>query len=184
MEVAERMGLELKDNSALLIIDMLNDFIKEGGALVVPGAQRIVPFLADVLEKARSAGTKVIFIADNHLEGDSEFQRWPAHAIENTWGSKVVDELSPLPGEFLVRKRRFSAFFCTDLDLLLREHEIKDLYLAGVLTNICVYATALDAAMRGYNVHVFARGVASLSQETDEFIFRQLEDVLGADVIK
>lgn len=178
------MEWEFREDSALLVIDMLNDFIKEGGSLVVPGAQRIIPFLAEVLERARSSGTTIIFVMDSHLEDDLEFQRWPAHAITDTWGGKVVDELSPLPGEFIVRKRRFSAFFGTDLDLLLREKGIGDLYLGGVLTNICIYATALDAAMRGYGVHVLTRGVASLSQETDEFIFRQLEEVLGAELIK
>jgi len=178
------MDWDYCQRSALLIIDMLNDFIKEGGALVVPGAERILPFLQEALQRARSAGIPVIFVADSHLEGDREFQRWPAHAIADTWGGEVVDELAPLPGEYLVRKRRFSAFFGTDLDLLLRELEVAEVYLGGVLTNICVYATALDAAMRGYGVHVFKNGVASLSQETDEFIFRQLEEVLGAELVK
>lgn len=183
-EVVREMDWDFRENSAMLIIDMLNDFIKEGGALVVPGAQRILPYLQEVLQKARSSGLPVIFVADSHLEGDREFQRWPAHALADTWGGRVVDELAPLAGEYLVRKRRFSAFFGTDLDLLLRELDVREVYLGGVLTNICVYATALDAAMRGYGVHVLEKGVASLSRETDEFIFRQLEEVLGAELVK
>jgi nicotinamidase-related amidase len=177
------MAVEYKNNSALLVIDMLNDFIEEGGSLVVPGARRIVPFIAQALLEAREKGMTVVFVVDSHLEDDLEFGRWPAHALEGTWGGEIVEELKPQTGEYLVRKRRFSAFFATGLDLLLREKGITDLYLCGVLTNICVYATALDASMRGYRVHVLARGIASLSRETDHFMLGQMEEVLGAEII-
>ncbi len=178
-----RMESKEGTGKALLVIDMLNDFIKEGGSLVVPGAERIVPYIRGLLEKAREEGDEVVFVKDSHLSEDSEFSRWPAHAIEGSWGGEIIEELSPMPGEVVIRKRRFSAFFATDLDLLLREKRISDLYLCGVLTNICVYATALDGSMRGYGIHVYKKGVASLSRQTDEFIFGQLEEVVGAELI-
>lgn len=172
-----------KERSALLVIDMLNDFIKEGGSLVVPGAERIVPRLREIIQKARAEHVPVIFVTDAHQHQDSEFSDWPPHAIQDTWGGQVIDELAPQKEDFLVRKRRFSSFFGTDLELLLRELGVDNLYLTGVLTNICVYATALDARMRGYGVTVFGDGVASLNEETDQFIFQQLKDVLRAEVI-
>lgn len=172
-----------KPKSALLVVDMLNDFIKEGGALVVPGAERIIPVIREALDEARTSGITVVYVNDAHLENDSEFEVWPSHALCGEWGGEVIEELLPLAGEYVIEKRRYSAFFGTGLDLLLRERAIRNIYLAGVLTNICIYATALDASMRGYRVGVFRDGVASLSEETDRFIFSQLTGVLQAELI-
>ncbi len=177
------MGTEFHPHGTLLVIDMLNDFIDEKGSLVVPGAGRIVPRVREVVESAREQGIPVIYVTDWHREDDREFDYWPPHAVEGSWGSQVVPELAPMPGDHLVRKRRYSAFFGTDLDLFLRERGVVKLYLTGVLTNICVYATALDAAMRGYEVAVFRDAVASLSEETDAFIFQQLREVLRAELL-
>lgn len=177
------MTADFDTQSALLIIDMLNDFLEEEGALVVPDAKRIVPRVKQLLEEARKQGVPVIYITDSHREDDREFQYWPPHAVSDTWGGKVIEELAPLAGEYIVPKRRYSAFFGTDLDTLLRELDIRRLYLAGVLSNICVYATAMDASMRGYDVSVFKDGVASMSEETDNFIFKQLDEVLQAELL-
>ncbi|MEW6553045.1 MAG: isochorismatase family cysteine hydrolase [Actinomycetota bacterium] len=177
------MTVAFEPESALLIIDMLNDFIEEGGALVVPGARRIVPRLQVILAAARDRDIPVIYVTDSHREDDHEFRYWPAHAVSDTWGGAVVDDLRPRQGDYIVPKRRYSAFFGTDLDNYLREMGVRKLYLAGVLTNICVYATALDASMRNYGVAVFTDGVASLSEETDRFIFQQLEEVLHAELL-
>lgn len=178
------MSLTFEPQSALLIIDMLNDFIEEEGSLVVPGARRIVPTVKRILDAAREQEAPVIYITDSHREDDKEFQYWPPHAISDTWGGDVIDELEPHEGDYVVPKRRYSAFFGTDLDLLLRELDVRRLYLTGVLTNICVYATALDASMRNYEVTVVKDAVASLSEKTDKFIFQQLNEVMQAQLIR
>jgi nicotinamidase-related amidase len=177
------MATEFGRESALLIIDMLNDFIEDTGALVVPGAKRIIPRIIQILKDARQQGIPVIYVTDSHREDDHEFRYWPAHAISDTWGGEVIEELEPASGDFIVPKRRYSAFFGTDLDNYLRELGIKKLYLAGVLTNICVYATALDASMRNYGVAVFKDAVASLSEDTDRFVFQQLAEVVQAELL-
>jgi nicotinamidase/pyrazinamidase len=177
------MAIGLDADSALLVIDMLNDFIEDEGALVVPGAKRIVPRIKDIIEEARQQGVPVIYITDSHREDDHEFRYWPSHAVSDTWGGQVIDELAPAEGDYIVPKRRYSAFFGTDLDIYLRELGKKKLYLTGVLTNICVYATALEATMLNYHVYVFKDAVASLSAETDRFIFQQLEEVLQAELL-
>lgn len=181
--IRRREKVEFEVGSALLVIDMLNDFIEEGGALLVPGAKRIVPRIAEIIDEARRSGVPVVYVTDSHREDDHEFRYWPPHALSGSWGGEVVKELAPRPGDYLVPKRRYSAFFGTDLDNYLREMGVKTLYLTGVLTNICVYATALDASMRNYGVKVFKDAVASLSEETDNFIFRQLEEVLQAELL-
>ncbi len=178
------MKIEFGEKDALLVIDMLNDFIdEERGTLVVPGASRIVPRIAELVDVARSVGTPVIYVCDTHRTDDAEFRNWPAHAVKGSWGAEVVEPLLPLAGEHIVHKRRYSGFFGTDLELRLSELSVRKLYLTGVLTNICVWATALDAAERNFEVAVVSDAVASLSKETDEFVFRQLREVLQAEVI-
>lgn len=82
------MDVRFEAESALLVIDMLNDFIEDGGSLVVPGARRIVPRLARILAGAREQGIPVIYITDSHREDDHEFRYWPAHAVSDTWGGR------------------------------------------------------------------------------------------------
>ena len=96
---------------------------------------------------------------------------------------EVITDLVPLHGDHIVFKRRYSAFFETGLDMLLRELGVHRVYITGVMTNICVYSTAMDASMRDYEITVFKDAVASLNVETDRFIFQQLEDVLQAQLI-
>ena len=105
---------------ALLVIDVLNDFVKPGGSLRVERAERIVPKLKALVEWAREKGIPVIYACDAHRRGvDAELALWGEHAIDGTWGAQVIEELKPKEGDFLVKKRRYSAFFGTDLDLSL-----------------------------------------------------------------
>ncbi len=177
------MAWEFKQGEALLILDMLNDFIDEAGSLLVPGASRIVPRIRELIEGARAAGVPVIYVCDTHRPDDAEFEHWPPHGVEGSWGGKVVDELAPLPGDHIVHKRRYSAFFGTDLELTLSEMGVRRVLLAGVLTNICVWVTAYDASMRNFDVTVFRDAVASFSEETDAFVLSQLEQVMQADIV-
>lgn len=168
---------------ALLIIDMLNDFIDEKGALPVPGAGKIIGPIKNLLMRFRNSNKPVVFICDNHLPSDKEFEVWGRHAVKGTWGSQVVDELKPLPEEPVVFKRRFSGFFGTDLDLILRESRVEEVVVTGVLTNICVLYTASDAYQRGYRVTVPQDCVAAAEDEMHAFALRQLEKVAGASIL-
>ncbi len=177
------MGWQFKQGEALLVLDMLNDFIDEKGSLLVPGASRIVPRIRELIESARAAGVPVIYVCDTHRPDDKEFEHWPPHGVEDSWGGQVVDGLKPLPTEHIVHKRRYSAFFGTDLELTLSEMGVHRVLLAGVLTNICVWVTAYDASMRNFDVTVFRDAVASFSEETDRFVLSQLEQVMQADIV-
>ena len=127
---------------ALFVIDMLNDFVETGAPLEVPRARQILPRIKERIEEARERLIPVIYICDAHREKDEEFKEWPEHAIFGTRGAEVVKELKPKRGDFVVKKRRYSAFLGTDLDLLLKELKVEKLYLTGILTNICVFFTA------------------------------------------
>lgn len=169
---------------ALLVIDMLNDFILEGGALETGSAGRaIVPFVRERIEEFREAGDPVIFIADNHEIGDKEFDNFPPHCIKDTKGSEIIDDLEVLKEDKIIRKRRCSSFYGTDLDLYLRENKIEEIYLVGVCTNICVLYTAMDGRNISYRVNVYEDGVASFDQQAHDFALKEMKGSLGANII-
>ena len=168
---------------AVLVIDMLNDFVKPGGTLRVERAERIIPKLKALLDWARGKGLPVIYACDAHRKGvDAELALWGDHAIEGTWGAQVIDELKPQEGDFVVRKRRYSAFFGTDLDLLLRELGVDTLILTGLVTNVCVQHTAADAFFRGYKVVVVSDCCEALTEEEHKSALEYMRRVYGADV--
>lgn len=169
---------------ALLIIDMLNDFVKEGGSLVVPGAEKRLSLFQRRIGKAREKKELVVYVCDSHRPDDPEFSIWPPHCVLGSWGAEVVDELKPQPQDYIVRKRRYSAFYGTDLDLYLRENQVKVLVLTGLVTNICVMGTAADAASRGYKLEVEKSLVVGLSEEMHRFALRQMEEVYGASMVE
>ncbi|HHW14055.1 MAG TPA: cysteine hydrolase [Firmicutes bacterium] len=168
---------------ALLVIDMLEDFLSPGGTLYIgPEAGRVIPAVAAEVNRARSEGWTVIFVCDAHRANDREFETFPAHCLCGSPGAAILAQLAPSPGEPVITKRRYSAFFGTDLDLTLRERGIDELVLVGVCTNICVLYTAADARMRNYEVTVVAQATASFDRAAHDFALQQMETVLGCRV--
>ncbi len=168
---------------ALLVVDCLNDFLSLEGSLNCGEAgRRVIEPIRQELERARADGTAVVYACDRHLPNDREFELYPPHCLEGSWGAQVVEELTPLARERVMPKRRFSAFFGTDLDLWLREQGIEELRIVGVCTNICVLYSAADARMRGYEVSVPDNAVASFDPRAHEGALRELADVLKAHV--
>lgn len=169
---------------ALLVIDMLNDFILPEGSLSVgPVGEKVIEPIAAEMKSFREAGDPIIFVCDNHLPDDPEFTMFPRHCVRGTWGAQVIDALAPRDGDIVIPKRRYSAFFGTDLDLTLRELGVEELVLVGVCTNICVLYTACDARMRNYQVTVPRTAVASFDEEAHRFALAQMETVLGVRVV-
>jgi nicotinamidase-related amidase len=174
----------MRGETALLIIDMLNDFVLEGAPLEVPETRTIIPFVRRKLKEARKAGLPVIFVCDHHRRGDPEFEKmhWPPHAIGGTHGAEVIKELKPKEGEVFIKKTTYSGFFQTALDKTLRRLGVTDLWIAGCVTNICILYTVADAVMRGYSVKVLREGVAGLDTQEHEFALQQMRDVLGVEI--
>lgn len=149
---ADECRLEPK-RTAVLVIDMLNDFCKPGGLMVLPGAEAIYPAQRQVIAAGRESGAAIVYLVDSHrpgLRNDREFEKRARHCIEGTWGAAIVEELAPEPGDIIVRKRRYSGFFNTDLDLTLKDMNVDAVIAMGVVTNICVRSTIHDAFFLGY----------------------------------
>jgi len=168
---------------ALLIVDMLNDFVDKKGALKVEGAEEIVPYIKGFKVAFKREGGKVFYLCDAHKENDPEFELWPRHCVEGTWGAEIVPALKPDSDDIVIKKTTYSGFYNTDLDEKLRGMGIDTLYITGVAMNICVHYTAADARMRGYNVIVPLMGVKGLTKEDEDYMKKQFVNVLKIKLI-
>jgi nicotinamidase-related amidase len=138
--------------TALLIVDMQNDFVDAKGALSVPGAAATVPVIRRLIDWARAAGVVVMYTQDTHQAGDPEWSIWPKHVERGTWGWEIVDALKPAPGDQVFEKARYDGFYETGLDAELRRRGINTLVICGTVASICVHYTAASAGLRWYRV--------------------------------
>ena len=181
--VKDRLEIPAK-GSAVIVVDMQNDFVHPKGALFVPDAPKTVPAIARLLDKARKAGVPVFYTQDWHDEDDPEFAIWGRHAVAGTWGAEIVEELKPRKGDVLIKKLRYDGFYGTSLDHLLRLKGVKRLVVVGTVANICVLHTAGSAALRWYEVVVPMDGVSALNEGDYHFALRQIDFLYRGSVVR
>ncbi len=173
-------------NEALLVIDMLNDFVLPGAPLEVPETRTVVRNIRREIDRAHAEGKPVIYLCDAHAPNDKEFSKfgWPAHAVRGTKGAEVIDELKPARNDTVIPKDTYSGFYGTKLDETLKQFGVDALRLTGCVTHICVLFTASDAVLRDYKVTIVEDGVAGLAREDHDAALRIMKNVLGADIVK
>lgn len=171
-----------------IVVDVENGFCKFGN-LASPRCDAIIPQVRRVIEERLEAGDRLLFTADTHDVKDREFEIFPVHCVRGTPEAEVVDELQPyLEKADLIRKRRYSAFFETDLEVRLLAAKPSRVTLVGVCTDICVMHTAADLRNRDYHVIVPARAVATFDapghpgDDVQRWSLAHLTGVLGATV--
>lgn len=171
---------------ALLIVDMLNDFVLSGATLEVPETRNIIKNIQNEIRSARQAGKPVIYICDNHDPDDKEFGKfgWPAHAVKGTKGAAVIAELAPAAGDIVIPKTTYSGFYGTQLDANLKLLGVEALRLTGCVTHICIMFTASDAVLRDYAVTVVEDGIAGITKEDHDAALRIMKSVMGVKVVK
>ena len=168
------------DHPAILVVDMLNDFVT--GAIGCDRARAIVPACVRLLDAAREKGVPVIYCNDSHLPGiDRELQIWGDHAIKGTPGAEVIPELTTQAKDYVVPKRRYSGFFQTDLDILLKELGVKTVIMTGLHAHMCVRHTSADAYCLGYDVVAAKECMDSFTEEDYQIGIAYLKTCYGAD---
>jgi biuret amidohydrolase len=147
--------------TAMIVVDMQNDFIAAGAAMETPAARAMVPKLIEALKICRSTGIRVIYTAHVHRRDGSDMGLFDdmhppianrAALVDGTPGVDIYPELAPQPGEHVIKKHRYSGFFGTDLDIILREWGVDTVIVSGTTTENCCHATARDAMFRNYRV--------------------------------
>jgi nicotinamidase/pyrazinamidase len=168
--------------NVVLVADMVRGFCEEGRNLYVgPTIRDIIPRIHDLLEREKAAGSHIIFICDTHDLDDKEFEMFPPHCIRGTEEPDVIPELAEFAEE-IMPKRRYSAFFETNLEERLGELKPDKIIIVGDCTNICVLYTAAEARYRDYAVEVPADCVATFDPDAHTFALKQMQTVLGASV--
>ncbi|MCD8203957.1 MAG: cysteine hydrolase [Coprobacillus sp.] len=169
---------------AIVVVDMINDFFY--GALKFDRAASVVDPVTHLLEKARAKEVPIIFTCDAHYKGiDHEFGLWGEHGLRGTEGIYPIAPLRYNPEEdYMVYKTRYSAFFRTDLDVLLSELGVDTIILVGVHTHICVEHTAADAYYLGFNIIASSDGTTAFTKEDHERALKKMHDLYGASLAK
>ncbi len=169
---------------ALIVIDMLNDFIDPRGVLFCgEGARMLVPFIRKRLDRYRAAGEAVIYLQDAHATDDKEFEKFPPHCIAGTWGSEIIDALKPGAGEHVLAKTRYSGFHVTGLDKVLANVAPARVEVVGVCTSICVMDTVGGLVNRDYRVRVPKAGVADFDDRAHDFALERMEKIYGVRIV-
>jgi nicotinamidase-related amidase len=166
------MSYSAHPTSALVIIDLANDFVYPGGVIANAGgpayqhlAQAIIPNLRRLIDGARQAGVLVVYATDAHLPGDSELVKWPPHAMKGTKWAEVVPELTPAPGDLVIEKTTYSPFVSTGIDEELRRRGVTRLYITGLHTDCCARHVSGDAFQRGYDLVWITDALQAFTEE-------------------
>ena len=191
------------EKSALLIVDMQNDFLHRDGsfshmAREHPEAKIDVPFLIGTIPNVkrladafRAAGRPVVYLA--HVlkpdYSDAAFPYWrvgiePAtgnrtHCVEGTWGAQIIDDLKPQEGEHVVVKKGFGGFSNTPLDTVLRNLGVTTCVVSGVTTCVCVSTTVRGGIEYNYRMAVVSDAVAEIDRTTHQAELRTMERIFG-----
>ena len=171
------------EKHALIVCDMLNDFVLKGAPLEVARARAIVANIKREINKSRKKHIPIIYCCDGHRPADLEFSLWPKHAVKGTVGAQVIDELKPHKNDHMIIKPSYSCFFKTTLDKLLKQLGITHVILTGVATNICILYTVAEASMRGYKVIIPENCVAALTQGDHQFALQQMKRVFQTKIV-
>ena len=157
---------------AIIIVDMLKDTFNEKYKFpITPFARAITGNINSLTEFARSHSVPVIFAMDSFLTGDFIFKgKMNEGSIRGTEGAEVTEELVQCDTDLYLPKRRFSAFFKTDLDQTLRLYGVDTVVITGIATHWCVLTTALDAIANDFAAYIIEDCCASFNQEIHESI--------------
>ncbi len=169
-------------NKLLIVVDMLNDFVHENGTLQFPFARNIIPFVKGRINTYMEEGKVVIYLCDAHYENDLEFKRFPEHAVIDTWGSDIIDELDVTDKDIIIPKTRYSGFYDTSLDEDLKIYGPKEVEVVGVCTSICVMDTVGGLVNRDYKVIVPVKGVADFDNDDHKAALDRMEALYGAEI--
>ena len=172
---------------ALVVIDMQNAFLHPQGENFYACAPDVIAPALELITTARANRLLVVHVADIHRPGFTDFEqpKLPVHGIDGSFDASFFEGFGPdaKHREIKITKRRYSAFFGTDLALFLREQKVTTLILCGVKTNVCVRATAQDAFAHGFDVQVVKDAVNTnvdhLGNATLEDIQRYLGRVIS-----
>jgi nicotinamidase-related amidase len=168
--------------TALFVVDMVKDFTDPDGLVFYPQNREILPRIVEVLKVCRSYGVLVIFFRHSYRKDkfDKNLENMRPNCIEGTGGDEIDPMLTIDPvKDYIIRKRRYSGFVGTDLDMVLRENGIENVIITGTKTNCCIRATVTDAYYLNYNAFVVSDCVATNDETVNQVHLTDIRKYLG-----
>jgi len=172
--------MEYNPNStALIVVDMQNDFTHPDGALYAEGSEQAIDGVNDAITTARKRGFDlVVFTQDSHDNNSEEFEQWGEHCVHGTWGEEINEVIDGQPNR-TIKKNTYDAFFNTDLPRLLKINGIDTVIICGTLANVCVQETASSAALHDYEVIVVEDAVGYIDEEQRDAALDHIDFLIG-----
>ena len=167
---------------AIVSTDLQNEFL-DGGSMSCRRIYNIIEPLRAMLERARAMGIPVIYVRDSHHRNDPELEIWPDHCLEGTWGAQIIEQLTPAPGDYVLKKNYFNGFIGTKLQNTLKKLGTETIIFTGWRTHVCVAQTAIEAFQRGYRIMVAEDCVESTTQVEHDFGLNLLQVNYCAEVL-
>ncbi len=165
----------------LIVIDMLKDFLQVGGTLYTESMRDIIPAIKAKIKEYLNAEHLVIFLCDAHSKNDKEFLLFPAHAIFDTWGAEMIDELMEfLPYVAVIQKTRFSGTYKTTLMSVLEDDD--EIELAGVCSSICIMDTAGSLVCADHSITIDRNCIADLTDKWHNLAIERMETIYGVKI--
>jgi len=171
----------MSSNTALIVVDMVYDFTNENGLVFYPQNKEILPKINDVIKECRNNNALIVFMQHCYRKDkfDKNLINMRPNCIQGTGGENIDLSLDRKDSDYVIKKRRYSAFFGTDLDLVLRENNVKNAIIVGTKTNCCIRATVTDAYYLDYNVFVVKECVATNDPVVNEVHLSDIDKYLG-----
>lgn len=166
--------------NAMIVIDMLNDFVT--GVFGCYDAQRIVPNIVQSLKIARNKEVPIIYLCTNLEEGDKLIKLWGVHAIKGTKGAEIIPQLKPDKNDTIIFKKLYSGFDNEMLNSFLKDHKIDTLIFTGLYTDICILNNVVYAFHLGYDTIVI-RDCTIATDQDQEFDYQYIKDLYNTKII-
>ena len=175
------------ETTALVVVDMQNDFVHPDGALYAPPSEAAIESCNELIEQATAADIPIVFTKDTHTDEQfkdvtyyDEFDRWGEHAKAGTWGVEIVDDLNAEEtATRVLEKPTYNAFHETDLDEWLTERGVETVIICGTLANVCVMHTASGAALHDYQPVVVSDALGYIEENDKEYAVEHTEWLFG-----
>ena len=172
--------------TAVVVVDMQNGFCHPDGSLYAPGSEAVIDPIADLVERGREAGTRLVFTRDVHPPEQfedahyyDEFDQWGEHVLEGSWEAEVVEELPVDAADTVVEKHTYDAFFETELAGWLSARGIRDLVICGTLANVCVLHTGGTAALYDFRPILVDDCIGALEDDHKTYALEHAEWLFG-----
>ncbi|EMA6345173.1 isochorismatase family cysteine hydrolase [Bacillus cytotoxicus] len=169
-------------NTALLIIDMINDFNFSGGPILAKKCEMLATSILHLKQSMKTLGYPIIYINDHYQLWRSDINQLISHCT-NSYSKNIIQMISPEPDDYVFIKPHYSAFYETPLNSLLGYLKIENLIITGVAGNICILFTANDAHMRNYNLYIPEDCIASNSDQDNIHALKIMQTILKANIM-